>query len=123
MALIRGRGEKPFGYGASSKGNVIFQWCGLMAKDMPCIAEVKKEKFGALTPGTHIPIVSEEARAEKPEYFFVVPWHFRNHVVARDQEYLRQGGIYFSRCRAWRSSVHEDRDHCGVRWPRRPDCI
>src|SRR3546814_3847406 len=60
-------GKKVLGYGASTKGNVVLQFCGLTAQDIPAIAEVNAEKFGRVTPGSHIPIVSEvEARAMKP---------------------------------------------------------
>jgi len=87
------RGEKVLGYGASTKGNVILQFCGLSAADLPCIAEVNEDKFGAFTPGTGIPIVSErEARAQKPDYLLVLPWHFRQGIIKREESYLRSGG-------------------------------
>jgi hypothetical protein len=86
-------GKKVLGYGASTKGNVLLQFCGLTAKDIPCIAEVNPDKFGSLTPGTHIPIVSEaEVRSMKPDYLLVLPWHFRNSIVQREYEYLASGG-------------------------------
>jgi hypothetical protein len=60
------------GYGASTKGNVLLQFCGVTTNEVVAIAEVNPDKFGAFTPGTHIPIVSEdEARAMKPDYFLV----------------------------------------------------
>ena len=66
------------GYGASTKGNTLLQFCKFTKKDIPFIAEVNKDKFGCYTPGTHIPIISEEkAKAMKPDYFFVLPWHFK----------------------------------------------
>lgn len=95
-ALIRNinaRGQKILGYGASTKGNVILQFCELTSRDLPCIAEVNEDKFGAFTPGTWIPIVSEhQARAMKPEYLLVLPWHFRDNIVQREQAYLAAGG-------------------------------
>ena len=37
---------------------------------------MNEEKFGKLTPGTNIPIISEEeAKAMNPDYFIVLPWH------------------------------------------------
>lgn len=88
-------GKKVLGYGASTKGNVVLQFCGLTAKDVPVIAEVNQEKFGRVTPGTHIPIVSEiEARAMKPDYFLVLPWHFKDGILRREKEYLANGGRF-----------------------------
>jgi len=82
-----------FGYGASTKGNVILQFCGLGPDDLPCIAEVNADKFGCFTPGTRIPIVSEkEARARGPDYFLVLPWHFKRNLIEREAEYLKRGG-------------------------------
>ncbi len=88
-------GKKILGYGASTKGNVTLQFCGLTAKDIPAIAEVNQEKFGRVTPGTHIPIISEaEARAMRPDYFLVLPWHFKDGILRREKEYLASGGKF-----------------------------
>lgn len=89
----RARGETVFGYGASTKGNVLLQYCGVTPELLPCIAEVNEDKFGALTPGTFIPIVAEEeARARRPDYFFVLPWHFRAGIVEREAGFREAGG-------------------------------
>lgn len=86
-------GKKIFGYGASTKGNVLLQFCGLTPEELPVIAEVNEDKFGCVTPGTHIPIVSEaEARAMKPDFFLVLPWHFKNGILEREKEFLERGG-------------------------------
>jgi hypothetical protein len=86
-------GKLMLGYGASTKGNVILQFCNLTATDIPSIAEVNEDKFGCFTPGTRIPIISErEARALKPDYFLVLPWHFRQTIIDREQDYLSSGG-------------------------------
>jgi hypothetical protein len=86
-------GKKILGYGASTKGNVVLQFCGLTNKDILAIADVNPDKFGCFTPGTHIPIISEqEARAMKPDYFFVLPWHFKDGILRREKDYLAGGG-------------------------------
>lgn len=88
--------KKLLGYGASTKGNVILQFCKLTEKDIPFIAEVNENKFGCYTPGTLIPIISEaEAKAMKPDYFMVLPWHFRENIINREKEYLNSGGKLF----------------------------
>ena len=93
VRALNADGKKVFGYGASTKGNVLLQFCGLGVNDLGCIAEVNRDKFGKMTPGTHIPIVSEsEAKAQNPDYFLVMPWHFKNHILEREQAYLLNGG-------------------------------
>ena len=90
---IKAQGKTIFGYGASTKGNVILQFCGLTTDDLPCVAEVNADKYGCFTPGTRIPIVPEaEARAKRPDYFLVLPWHFKRNLLEREAEFMRQGG-------------------------------
>jgi hypothetical protein len=91
-ALVTKR-SRVFGYGASTKGNVILQFCGITTAQIPCIAEVNEDKFGCFTPGTNIPIISEaEAHAQNPDYFLVMPWHFRENLVQREAAFLKSGG-------------------------------
>lgn len=93
FAGARKAGKKVLGYGASTKGNVILQYCGIGPADMECIGEVNEDKFGCVTPGSHIPIVPEaEARAKKPDYLLVLPWHFKDFIVAKEAAYRKNGG-------------------------------
>lgn len=93
-ALVKD-GKKVFGYGASTKGNVLLQFCGLTEQEIPFIAEVNEEKFGSFTPGTKIPIISEaEAKAMNPDYFLVLPWHFKDNILSREEEYIAKGGKF-----------------------------
>ncbi|HUQ20774.1 MAG TPA: class I SAM-dependent methyltransferase [Gemmatimonadaceae bacterium] len=90
---LRRKNARVVGYGASTKGNVILQFCDVTSEDVPAIADVNEDKFGCYTPGTGIPIISEsEAHAMKPEYFLVLPWHFRDNLVQREKNFLRSGG-------------------------------
>jgi hypothetical protein len=98
LRLIRGLtsgGYRVLGYGASTKGNVLLQYCGLNPDDIVAIAEVNEEKFGCFTPGTHIPIVSEaEAETLKPDFYLLLPWHFRDGILRRETE-IRNAGVKF----------------------------
>ncbi|PFG93874.1 NDP-4-keto-2,6-dideoxyhexose 3-C-methyltransferase [Saccharopolyspora erythraea NRRL 2338] len=93
LAKSRAEGKLTLGYGASTKGNVILQYCGLTEQDLPCIGEVSPEKSGCYTPGTGIPIVSEEeAKSRRPDQLLVLPWIYRDGFVEREQEFLAGGG-------------------------------
>lgn len=98
LRLIRGltrQGYRVLGYGASTKGNVLLQYCGLTSEDILAIVEVNEEKFGRFTPGTHIPIVSEaEAEALKPDFYLMLPWHFREGILKRETK-MRNAGVKF----------------------------
>jgi len=81
------------GYGASTKGNVLLQFCEITPEMMPCIAEINEDKLGCVTPGTWIPIVPEQqARDMHPDYFLVLPWHFRETIIKREATFLQRGG-------------------------------
>jgi hypothetical protein len=93
VRALNADGKRILGYGASTKGNVLLQFCGFTEKDIPAIAEVNPDKLGCYTPGTGIPIVSEaEAKAMRPDYFLVLPWHFKDGILGREAEYLAAGG-------------------------------
>ena len=93
LKTLAADGREVIGYGASTKGNVLLQFCGVTTNEVRAIAEVNSDKFGAFTPGTHIPIIAEaEARAMKPDYFLVLPWHFKEGILQREAEFLARGG-------------------------------
>ena len=76
---VREKGERIIGIGASTKGNVLLQYCGITANDIEAIGDVNPDKFGSVTPGTWIPICDEKAAlAAEPDYLLVLPWHFRD---------------------------------------------
>lgn len=92
---LKAKDKKVLGYGASTKGNVLLQHAGIDARLLPAIAEVNEDKFGAFTPGTRIPIISEKAaRDMEPDYFLVLPWHFKKSILEREAAYLAGGGKF-----------------------------
>jgi NDP-4-keto-2,6-dideoxyhexose 3-C-methyltransferase len=79
-------------YGASTKGNCLLQYAGITEADIPFAVERNLEKVGKMT-STGIPIISEETmRATPPKNLLVLPWHFREGIVERESEFLRNGG-------------------------------
>ena len=92
LKRLKKEGKRVHIYGASTKGNTILQWCGIDHRLIEMAAERNPDKYGALTLGTDIPIVSEaESRALNPDYFLVLPWHFRDEIVARGIENVGAG--------------------------------
>jgi len=76
-------GKRVAALGASTKGNVLLQYCGVTTDLIEAIGEVNPDKFGAFAPGTQIPIIDEAALlATKPDYLVVLPWHFRSYFEA-----------------------------------------
>jgi len=75
----KSEGKVVMAIGASTKGNVILQYCNVDKSDIQYIGEVNNEKINCFTPGTWIPIISEEDVLNKnPDYLLILPWHFKN---------------------------------------------
>ena len=72
--------------GASTKGNVILQYCDLDFSIINYVGEVNKDKFSCYTPGTSIPIISEnELLKKKPDYILILPWHFKDFFLSNSK--------------------------------------
>ena len=85
-------GKTVYGYGASTKGNVILQYCNINQKNLPFVCDVNPFKFNKYTPGTKIKIISEaKAKKVNPDYFLVLPWHFRDFIIKKEKKYLNSG--------------------------------
>jgi hypothetical protein len=95
LAAAHRAGKKVYGYRASTKGNVLLQYAGITANDLVAIADRNPAKRGRLTPGTRVPICTEdEMRQSKPDYLLVLPWHFLPEFMEREKG-LRLAGTKF----------------------------
>ena len=92
LKRLKKEGKKVHVYGASTKGNTILQWCGIDNRIVDVAADRNPDKHGAFTLGTDIPIVSEEqSRAMQPDYYLVLPWHFKEEFLQREKAMLDRG--------------------------------
>ena len=81
------------GYGASTKGNVILNYCGISNKNISYICDANPFKIGKITPGSHIPIISKEKmRKINPKYLVVLIWSFRKEVIKQEEKFIKKGG-------------------------------
>ena len=80
------------GYGASTKGNVLLQFYDIGNKDINYIADRNPLKYNLFTPGTKIKIISENySRKLKPDYYLVLPWHFKKEILDREKKIRKKG--------------------------------
>ena len=88
-------GKLIYAYGASTKGNTLLQFYNLNNKLISKAADRDSKKFGKMTVGSNIPVISEEqARDEKPDYFLILPWHLVNFFKERENKFLNNGGKF-----------------------------
>jgi 2-polyprenyl-3-methyl-5-hydroxy-6-metoxy-1,4-benzoquinol methylase len=94
---LKADGKRIHIYGASTKGNTILQFCEIDNNIIDFAAERNPDKYGAKTLGTNIPIISEaDSRAMSPDYYLVLPWHFKAEFIEREKEMLDNGtGMIF----------------------------
>ena len=79
-------------YGASTKGNVLLQFMGLDNKQIEFVSDRNSAKWGLYTPGTKIKIISENlSRKKMPDYYLVLPWHFKKEILKRESKIRRDG--------------------------------
>ena len=83
------------GYGASTKGNVLLQYFGISSDKIGYIADRNPQKVNLYTPGTKIKIVSELfSRMRKPNYYLVLPWHFKKEIILREKRAIKNGSKF-----------------------------
>jgi hypothetical protein len=93
LKVLNKNNKKVIGYGASTKGNVLLQYCKFNKENLKYIAEINKKKFNSFTPGTKIKIISEnQSKKMKPDYYLVLPWHFRDNIINREKKFLSNNG-------------------------------
>ena len=91
--LLQNNGKSILGYGASTKANIVINFCGITKEMIPFIGDLNEEKHGLEMPGSRIPIIShEEIQKYKPDFLLVFVWHFRKEVISLNLNYLKSGG-------------------------------
>lgn len=87
-------GKRVVCLGASTKGNVLLQYCGFTVDEISAVGEVNPEKYGCFTPGTLLPIVPEsEFMEDEPDFLIVLPWHFKEFFLKNNK--LKKGKLVF----------------------------
>ena len=89
---IKDKKKTIHGYGASTKGNVLLQFYNINKKDVSFIADRNPLKYNLYTPGTKIKIISEnQSRKLRPDYYLVLPWHFKKEILFREKIAKKSG--------------------------------
>ena len=94
LTQIRSAGKRVFGMGAPMKGSTLLNYYGIGPDLVECLTEVNPYKIGRYTPGTHIPIVSENAIDEPPDYYLLLSWNFLDFFIEKYADYLNAGGQF-----------------------------
>jgi len=96
LSTIRelGRSGRLGAYTAPAKGNTLLNYLELTARDIVAVAENNERKIGMITPGTHIPIVSDDTFFGLGiEHAILLSWNYAAHFLA-NSEYKKRGGKF-----------------------------
>jgi hypothetical protein len=89
---IKTKNQSIHAYGASTKGNVLLQYFGIDKSYIDYVSERNPLKFNLYTPGSKIKIISEkQSRKMNPNYYLVLPWHFKNEILTREKKIRTKG--------------------------------
>ena len=81
---LKRAGKTIVGYGAPGKGNTLLNYCGIRTDFLDFTVDRNPYKQGRFLPGTHIPIFAPERIDEtKPDYIFILPWNFKDEILAQ----------------------------------------
>jgi len=95
--LIHARddGKRVVGYGAPGKGNTLLNYCGIRTDMVEFTVDRNPYKQGKFLPGTHIPIhAPEKIDAARPDYILILPWNFKDEIVAQLAHARSWGGQF-----------------------------
>jgi|TARA_B110000444_G_C18842128_1_gene599591 hypothetical protein len=85
--------KKIIGYGASTKGNIILNYCEIDSRKINTICDGSEFKWNRYTPGSSIKIISKrKMRKIKPDYLFILIWSFRSEVIKQEKKFIMNGG-------------------------------
>ena len=88
-------GKRVVGYGAPGKGNTLLNYCGVRTDFLDFTVDRNPYKQGKFLPGTHIPIRHPDAiAAVRPDYVLILPWNFKDEIMAQ-MAFIRTWGGQF----------------------------
>jgi methylation protein EvaC len=96
LSRLRNAGKSIIGYGASGRGTIIMNYCGINGRHLDYVVDDAPAKQGFFTPGTHVPIKSWEyvQNSKYPDYAVLFAWAFADEVIKRRQDFIRNGGRF-----------------------------
>jgi SAM-dependent methyltransferase len=95
LVRLKRQGKRIAGYGAPGKGNTLLNYCGIRTDFLDFTVDRNTYKQGRFLPGTHVPILApEEIARRRPDYVFILPWNFKDEIMAQMKGIREWGGKF-----------------------------
>jgi ubiquinone/menaquinone biosynthesis C-methylase UbiE len=83
LVNARERGGKIAAIGAAAKGNTLLNYCGIDIALIDFATDASPLKIGKYTPGSHLPIFSDDAINESVTHALVLAWNIADFLKAK----------------------------------------
>lgn len=87
----RKQNKKVVAYGASTKGNTVFQYYKLDKKSIPVVVDINPEKVGRFLISSNIPITNTIPECD---YIWVLPYAFLDFFLKKEEAFRKKGGKF-----------------------------
>ena len=97
LEKLRREGKRVVGYGATSKGTTVNNYCGIGPEHVEFVSDTTPIKQGKLTPGSHIPVKSYEAFCSNyPDYALLYAWNHSREIFDKEDKFKASGGKWIT---------------------------
>jgi methylation protein EvaC len=92
---LKRQGKQIAGYGATSKGTIVLNYCNIGPDILDYISDTTPFKQGLYSPGKHIPIVPHEHfKSHPPDYALLSAWNHGAEILEKESAYVAAGGRF-----------------------------
>lgn len=95
LSGLKKQGKRIAGYGAPAKGNTLLNYFSIGPDILEYIVDDNSLKQGKLTPGMHIPVVSnDKLRDRTPDYLLILAWNYAEAIMKKNEAFRADGGKF-----------------------------
>ena len=95
LSDLKASGSIISGYGASAKSSILLNYCRIGTETLDYVSDTTPLKQGCYTPGTHIPIYSEDHFHKfPPDYALLLAWNYADDILKKEKKYKNADGKF-----------------------------
>lgn len=83
LVAARAKGGRIVAIGAAAKGNTLLNYCGIDRSLIDFATDASPLKIGKFTPGSHLPIMSDDAIDETVSHALILAWNIADFLKGK----------------------------------------